>query len=449
MNRGVNRRDFVKLMGATAAVTALAACVPATPPATTEEAASGAPALEGVKLVVPDTGDPNLKTDLTWQWSVAMEEFADATGIEVERRSGMAHDEYVALFANGDSSMDVISLWAAWTAEWGAAGYLAPVDDLIAQEGYTPSEDRVPSTLESISWDGVTYGLPQFLSVQELYYNKTYFAEVGLDPEHPPATTDEFIEYAVQLTTDNRAGTIFRLQNPDDILIYYFIFLNAAGGGLYDDLNNPLVNSPESRMVLQFFVDLWNSGGMSDKSLGMEDNVTLTLEFCQERVAMSFGWPFTYNFVLNDERCQIDPDVWDLALIPSMNPEKVKSGTVDGSQGFGISQFSQNKEAAWELLKFFATDEWQKRMAIESGWLPWSYAVLDDPAVQEANKPAVVFQEQSQYPIDRFGTPWYTEAQDVIGLNVHQAMFGEISVDQALEDAQARMEEIVARFQTA
>jgi multiple sugar transport system substrate-binding protein len=439
----------MKLIGATAAATTLASCVAATPPAATEDDASGVPSAEGVTLVVPDTGDPNLKTGLTWQWSVAMDEFTEATGIKVERRTGMAHDEYVALFVNGDTSMDVISLWAAWTAEWGAAGYLAPVDDLIAQEGYNPAEDWVPSTLRSIAWDGVTYGLPQFLSVQELYYNKTFFEEAGLDPAAPPTTTDEFIDYAVQLTTADRAGTIFRLQNPDDILIYYFIFLNAAGGNLYDDLNNPVVNSPESQMVLQFFVDLWNSGGMSDKSLGMADNVTLTLEFCQERAAMSFGWPFTYNFVLTDERCQMEPDTWDLALIPSVNPEKVRSGTVDGSQGFGISQFSQNKEAAWEFLKFFATDEWQKRMAIETGWLPWSYAVLEDPAVQEANKPAVIFQEQSQYPINRFGTPWYTEAQDVIGLNVHQAMFGEKSVDQALADAQAGMEEIVARFQTA
>jgi multiple sugar transport system substrate-binding protein len=438
----------MKLVGTVAAAATLASCVAPAPPTATGDEAADAPATEGVTLVVPDTGDPNLKTGLTWQWSVAMEEFTDATGIAVERRSGMAHDEYVALFVNGDPSMDVISLWAAWTAEWGAAGYLAPVDDLIAQEGYNP-EDWVPSTLQSIAWDGVTYGLPQFLSVQELYYNKTFFEEAGLDPNAPPATTDEFIDFAVRLTTDDRDGTIFRLQNPDDILIYYFIFLNAAGGNLYDDLNNPTVNSPESQMVLQFFVDLWNSGGMSDKSLGMADNVTLTLEFCQERAAMNFGWPFTYNFVLSDERCQIAPDTWDLTLIPSANPEKVRSGTVDGSQGFGISQFSQNKEAAWEFLKFFATDEWQKRMAIESGWLPWSYAVLEDPAVQEANRPAVIFQEQSQYPINRFGTPWYTEAQDVIGLNVHQAMFGEKSVEQALADAQAGMEEIVARFQTS
>jgi multiple sugar transport system substrate-binding protein len=445
MKKDVSRRDFLRLVGSAAVITTVAAC--ASVPTGTGTTSS--PSVERRKIVVPDTGDPNLKTGLQWQWSAAMEEFTETTGIEVERRAGMGHDQYVALFVNGDSSMDVISLWAAWSAEWGAAGYLTPVDDLIAQQGYNPSEDWVPSTLKSISWDGVTYGLPQFLSVQELYYNKSYFEEVGLDPTRPPQTTDEFIEYAVKLATDNRAGTIFRLQNPDDILIYYFIFLNAAGGELYDDLYNPQINSDESKMVLQFFVDLWESGGMSDKSLGMEDNVTLTLEFCQGRSAMSFGWPFTYNFILNDERCQIEPDMWDVTLIPSVNPKKVKSGTADGSQGFGINQFSQNKEAAWEFLEFFATDEWQKRMAIETGWLPWSYSVLEDPAVQEANRPAVIFQEQSQYPINRFGAPWYTEAQDIIGLNVHRAMFGEKSIDQALDDAQVEMEKIVAKFQVA
>jgi multiple sugar transport system substrate-binding protein len=161
---------------------------------------------------------------------------------------------------------------------------------------------------------------------------------------------------------------------------------------------------------------------------------------------MLFSWCIAWPMFRTDQRVQLKPEEWDIALVPSMNPGKVKSGTVDGSEGFGISAFSKQREAAGEYLKFWQSDQKQKEILIEAGWLPWSLKVLDDPQVQ-TNGAARVFREQSKYPMSRFGAPWYTEVQDILGRNVMRAVQGQQTVDQALDDTAAKAKEIITKHQ--
>ena len=48
--------------------------------------------------------------------------------------------------------------------------------------------------------DDICYGITSASVWTVLYYNKEMFREAGLDPEHPPRTWDELIDYADRLT---------------------------------------------------------------------------------------------------------------------------------------------------------------------------------------------------------------------------------------------------------
>jgi len=65
---------------------------------------------------------------------------------------------------------------------------IMPFDDLIAtDEDKAWLDSFYPAFMENSQTGGKTYGIPFQRSTPVLYWNKEAFAEVGLDPEAPPA----------------------------------------------------------------------------------------------------------------------------------------------------------------------------------------------------------------------------------------------------------------------
>lgn len=60
--------------------------------------------------------------------------------------------------------------------------------------------DYIQSAVNYYSFDGEQFALPFCLSSPILYYNKDRFKEVGLDPDRPPKTYEEFLVAAEKLT---------------------------------------------------------------------------------------------------------------------------------------------------------------------------------------------------------------------------------------------------------
>ena len=67
-------------------------------------------------------------------------------------------------------------------------------------------EHIVENVLAYYTIDGQLYSMPFNTSNAIVYYNKDMFRAVGLDPEQPPRTYEEFREYAKQMTGDGKHG---------------------------------------------------------------------------------------------------------------------------------------------------------------------------------------------------------------------------------------------------
>ena len=64
-------------------------------------------------------------------------------------------------------------------------------------------------TVNYFTYDGKTFGIPMLDgSKASLFYNKDMFAEAGLDPEKPPATFEEMMEYSKKLVKYDDAKNI-------------------------------------------------------------------------------------------------------------------------------------------------------------------------------------------------------------------------------------------------
>lgn len=435
------------LLGAGAAVGALglAACVP---PDSERAAGNGensssdesalAPddsSLEGVEISILDDN-----TNLVFKEGL-IEKFQEETGIVVKNYE-MAnfndlHDRFATAFAAQDASIDVVMTWAGWSAEFGQAGWLQE----LAPEAIP--DDLIRPALDAVSWDSKVFGLPKFASVQTMFWNKEHYAAAGLDPDTVPETWDEFVEAAKATTVDGRYGYCCDIGNPAGAYQNFLRSLLLAGGELYDKSWTPQLDSDAGIEGLTKMVELLHLHKVMDPASLQITNASDLIEvFSQGRTSAVFNWPFQWASA-TAEGAATSAETTGNGLIPGIN---VRSASIDGSEGYAISSFSQNMQAALKWLQFASGATAQKEIVEQEGWFPVSQTTLDDPATVEALPVVETYKQANEYAIERYGTPWSNELDQLLSVQVFRAMNQESEPAEALKTAQEELLPIVEKY---
>jgi multiple sugar transport system substrate-binding protein len=117
-------------------------------------------------------------------------------------------------------------------------GLVEPLDAWIETTGID-LEDFDPASLASD--DGAILGLPWVCDVYALFWNVDLFRAAGLDPERPPQTMEELVEYAAGLTLRDEAGELTQLGFLPDL------------GRPHDDLYARLLDGGAGEWQRQFY----------------------------------------------------------------------------------------------------------------------------------------------------------------------------------------------------
>lgn len=368
-----------------------------------------------------------------------IDQFEKQTGIRVANYqmanfNGL-HDRLATLFAARDDSVDVVMTWAGWSAEFGAAGWLEPLDESML-DGVTPS------ARDCVSWGGQLYGVPKFVSVQTMFYDKRAFAAVGLDPAKPPATWPEFVAAARKLSTGGRYGFACDMGNVDGAYQNFLRTLLLFGGTMYDGAGQPAFHSTAGIKALTALRDLYRRDKvMLPASLQLTNASDLATVFANRQVAMVFNWPFQWGEVKKNA-AKMNPADVGIATLPGA---AVPTASIDGSEGYAINRFSQRKAAAMEWLRFVKTEQVQRQIVTKEGWLPVNETLMKNPAAARALPVIPVYQRQSRYQVRRFGAPWYSKFTDELSANVTNVMLGQLEPAEALNTAARNGAAIISR----
>jgi multiple sugar transport system substrate-binding protein len=125
-------------------------------------------------------------------------------------------------------------------------------------------DDFVPAAMQYAVVNGMVYGIALSVFQDGLYYNVDHFVAAGLDPDKPPQTWDEFLQYAQTLTKDfDGDGT------PDQwgyfcyggwqyrmLWQWYSLLWEMGGELLTEDQTEVAFNNEIGVTALQYFVDL-------------------------------------------------------------------------------------------------------------------------------------------------------------------------------------------------
>ncbi|GAC1564171.1 MAG: extracellular solute-binding protein [Herpetosiphon sp.] len=154
------------------------------------------------------------------------------------------------LSADSGQAPDIILSGHEDIAPWGQAGYILPLDDMIAAKPDAYKE-IIPTLWDSVTWNGKRWGIPQDTEARPLYYNKEKLAELGWSQAQVDSlpdritsgefTLDDMISTAKQAIAKGvikpERGYYHRPVKGSDFYQYYF----AYGGDLADKASGKLV----------------------------------------------------------------------------------------------------------------------------------------------------------------------------------------------------------------
>jgi ABC-type glycerol-3-phosphate transport system substrate-binding protein len=311
---------------------------------------------------------------------------------------------------------------------------LASKNALLDLDPYVPPvfrDEILPVALSSCYYKDKLWGLPDQTNGLCLFYNRAMFVEAGLDPEVPPATWDEFVEYGKKLTNEAKGVYGCGLSNS---LWWSLPFFYTYGAKFLDEDNTHcLLNSPEGIAGFQFKVDLyskykieggaWRSGG-----------IVHDLGFQNGRYAMILNGPWAVESL---KRTGID---FGVGLIPA-GP----AGTATNVGGNDLVVFRSTKQpaVAAEFLMYVASADVQRMWTSRLGQIPVNTQAVD--AIDPVKHPYLpIFVEQMQSAIPRPQVSDYPEIENLMNPEMQAAMDGTKSVKAALDSAVSEIDKLLA-----
>lgn len=383
------------------------------------------------------------------------QEFEALTGAKVNYTPMPSSEMYNKVrleLINNSGAFDMMHTGAGGAKDYGLSGFLLPLP-------VPPDvDDFYGGDVAQYSIGGELYGLPMIADTNLLYWRTDLFEEAGLDPNRPPETYDEFREYALKLTTDvngNHPGDPGF--DPDNIEIYgsafkglaalvspweWYNYLYAFGGNEFDADFNPVLNSPEAVASLQWVVDNLNEYHIYPPDTVTYDYSEFHTLFIQGRVAMAINWPYMWAMAQDPEQSKVVDKV-----MVGRKPGQVTHGGNIGGWSWNVFKMSKNPELAIAFAKWMSSPQASLAFAKGGDGNP----VRKSVAAIMAQEDPTLFDAIGANLGDGRGVAWlntgpaWMEIEEAQWNAINAALVGEKTPQQALDEANATIQEILER----
>jgi arabinosaccharide transport system substrate-binding protein len=298
------------------------------------------------------------------------------------------HDRLLIALQSGTGAPDLVDI------EIGRFGTflrgevpLHPLTDVVDRHRDQLVEER----LAPYQLDGVEYGIDYHLGAFVMYYNAEVLEEAGVDVDSI-VNWDDYVEAGQQVVANTDAMmTTVEVTGPMTVMG----LMKQNGGGVYDENNQLLLNSPANVEALQLVSDMVNVHGIAEAAPGGDHHAPSYFEAFNSGAYASVWMPQWYMIRFKDQM----PDTEGKILVRPL-PEFEPGGfisTMGGGTGTAITnQIDEGKlEAAKQFLEFAKlTYDAQVALWTDLGFDPFRDEVYDDPALSEpdpwfANEPVM------------------------------------------------------------
>jgi multiple sugar transport system substrate-binding protein len=343
---------------------------------------------------------------------------------------------FARYFRSKSDRIDVFALDQIWVPRFAKMGI--NLDDYISPE---LKNELLPQALRSCSYHDSLVALPLYIDISLMYYRndllKKYpdYNEI-INKLKKSITWNDFIELYRQKRNSSNPFYIFQADAYEG-LICIFSEMVAGQDGDFMEGDKINLNTPEARRSLQLLVDLVNKYGMSPSEVAhFKENQSYEF-FLENNGIFLRGWP---GFQDNYRDIPKYKDVLsEIRMVPNPHFQGHRPVSVFGGWNLMISKFSTKIPEAVRFLKFVESEEAQRILFEDGGYLPINEKVYSDSAYIETYPVLKYYRSLLASGIYRPFTERYTNISDVLSFYLNQAVRREISVNDALNKASEKI----------
>lgn len=258
------------------------------------------------------------------------------------------HEKKILTSILSENPPDIIFLVTP-VAKWATRLALIPLDDFIKRDKFD-SSIFFSALWDEMKFRGHTYALPLYSNSYAFFYNKRLFKEAGLDPEKPPKTWDEVLEFSSKLTKRDASGNLIQMgfiPTYGNVQASIIMSWELGAQMLTEDGSKVNLTSPATLKAFDWILDYYNRYTIKDISTFVAGfGFAEQHGFISEKLGMMIldnSFPDQIN--LYNKNLE-----YSVAEIPTFNGYAPVSST--GSWWFAIPRGAKNVEAAWKFMKF-------------------------------------------------------------------------------------------------
>jgi multiple sugar transport system substrate-binding protein len=437
--------------------TLLVGCVSIAPP----PPAPATPTTDQFSLkIIPFFTTENDPNQLEFMQSVIAEYQSERPGVEVDLVIAWPAERgrrLLTALASG-ADLGIFEVEPTLMPQWVEAGYLLPLDDIVANIG---TGDFVDGSL--YAQDERVYAVPYAESVYGLWVRKDLLEQVGLQV---PTNYEELLTAARLLTDGDMYGIALPAGQNIATVNYFSIFLWQNGGDYFTCDGEVALGEPQALQAIQRWVELAKYAPPGYSTWSYSEQIDA---FVHQRVAMSL-----YGGRLGVQLSETNPELAEkvAVIFPPFGSTKVTLGIWSR---LAIATGTKNQQEAKEflqwlisgdrLLRYDATVPGHmipplqsvRRQALEStdsftldygDWIESFYnwtAYTNHPAMNMGSVAGGEFRRSQSVPPwawEVFGTPGIVDAM------LHKIANGG-NVEATWQEAVTAMEQVVASWKSA
>jgi multiple sugar transport system substrate-binding protein len=344
------------------------------------------------------------------------------------------HEKIVVAFGSNNAP-DVLELGSDWLPEFSYQDVLLDVTleaEKIKKEFmmWEPATIRNPTDASQ-----KIFGFPWILDTRVLFYNKDLMKRAGLDPDKPPKTWDELLEYCKAVNRLKPEAYGFGINSAERHRLYkkFLPFLWANGGEILSpDKKESKINSDRSVQALEFYKKLTQNGMIDTQAM-------LDEAFKHDKM----GFVISGGWLLNDLRKNYPQLNFGICLMPKPGSDQGTPASFAGGEFLMINKKTQNPQEALKLIEFLIRKDNCLKVcqAIGSGF-PSARGAEQDSYYRN-NPDLSTFQEQLKYAVSPPPHPQWVYMEEIIEKAVEEVMYDKKSPKDALDQAKAEIDKLL------
>ncbi|MFL5593538.1 MAG: ABC transporter substrate-binding protein [Gemmatimonadaceae bacterium] len=360
--------------------------------------------------------------------------------VELQRTpddASQRHQLYVQWLNARVGNPSILQLDVVWTPEFAAAGWVLPLDRYAP-----PRAEFFPATITANTWAGKLYALPWFADVGLLY------RRTDLVPREP-GTLEEIVSdsrSAMARRGGPRYGIVFQGARYEGLITGFVEYLGAFGGQIIDSRGEVVVNRPEAVRALEFMRDELYASRVAPLDVLTWHEEEARFAFQNGNAVFMRNWPYPVAAMSDTAQSKV-AGKFAVSPIPASGsaPTGHSTAALGGAQ-LAINAYTESPDAAYRLIAYLTAPEQMLERAQAVGQYPTRPALYDDARLRSAlSIPLENARRAIESATPRPVTPIYTELSEILQIELHRALVGQVAPREALNSAAARINTLIER----